>query len=92
VIIDDFDSGIDGVRLALLCELISDLHERSGATFLITTHDMSAARRLAQHAAVIHQGRIVASGSADAVLASDDPLVSQLVSGSESGPIRLAAG
>jgi phospholipid/cholesterol/gamma-HCH transport system ATP-binding protein len=92
VIIDDFDSGIDGVRLALLCELIAELHERTGATFLITTHDMAAARRLGEHAAVIHQGRIVAAGLADEVLASDDPLVSQLVSGRESGPIRLGAG
>jgi ABC-type ATPase involved in cell division len=39
VIIDDFDSGIDGVRLALLTELIQDVQNRTGATFLVTTHD-----------------------------------------------------
>src|SRR5207249_1485172 len=62
VIIDDFDSGIDGVRLALLCELIQDARSRTEATFLVTTHDMTAARTLADYAAVIHEGRIVASG------------------------------
>jgi phospholipid/cholesterol/gamma-HCH transport system ATP-binding protein len=91
VIIDDFDSGIDGVRLALLCELIEELHQRTGATFLVTTHDMRAARSLADHAAVIHEGRIVASGTAAGVLDSDNALVRQLVSGGESGPIRLEA-
>ena len=92
VIIDDFDSGIDGVRLALLCELIRDVQRRTHATFLVTTHDMTAARELADHAAVIHQGRIVASGDADAVFGSDDPLVRQLITGELSGPLELRAG
>jgi phospholipid/cholesterol/gamma-HCH transport system ATP-binding protein len=89
VIIDDFDSGIDGVRLALLCELIQDVQSRTGATFLVTTHDMTAARTLADHVAVIHEGRIVASGDADAVFSSDEPLIGQLVAGELSGPIQL---
>jgi phospholipid/cholesterol/gamma-HCH transport system ATP-binding protein len=89
VIIDDFDSGIDGVRLGLLCELIREAQERSGATYLVTTHDMTAARALADHAAVIHEGEIVASGTAADVLDSSDPLVSQLVAGATEGPLQL---
>jgi phospholipid/cholesterol/gamma-HCH transport system ATP-binding protein len=89
VIVDDFDSGIDGVRLALLCELLADVQRRSGATFLVTTHDMSAARELADHVAVIHEGRIVASGEAEPVFASDEPVVRQLVTGGVTGPLQL---
>jgi phospholipid/cholesterol/gamma-HCH transport system ATP-binding protein len=89
VIIDDFDSGIDAVRLALLCELLRDAQRRTGAAYLVTTHDMSAARRLADRIAVIHEGRIVASGAADDVLSSDEPVARQLVAGAASGPIRL---
>jgi phospholipid/cholesterol/gamma-HCH transport system ATP-binding protein len=89
VIIDDFDSAIDGVRLALLCELIRDVQRESGATFLVTTHDMSAARTLADHVALIHEGRIVATGDADAVFDSDQPMVRQFVTGEGSGPIQL---
>jgi phospholipid/cholesterol/gamma-HCH transport system ATP-binding protein len=92
VIIDDFDSGIDGVRLGLLCELIRDIQRRTGATFLVTTHDMGAARELADHAAVIHEGRIVASGDADAVFASSEPLIRQLISGEAAGPLQLRTG
>jgi phospholipid/cholesterol/gamma-HCH transport system ATP-binding protein len=90
VIIDDFDSGIDGVRLALLCELIHDAQREAQSTFLVTTHDMTAARRLADHAAVIHDGRIVAAGDAEAVFASEQALVRQLVSGDRSGPLTLS--
>ena len=89
VIIDDVDSGIDGVRLALLCDLIKDLHGTTGATFLITTHDMRAARHLADHVAVIHEGRIVESGEADTVFSSEEPTTRQLITGALSGPIRL---
>jgi phospholipid/cholesterol/gamma-HCH transport system ATP-binding protein len=89
VIIDDVDSGIDSVRLALLCELIREAQRESGATYLVTTHDMQAARELADHVAVMHKGRIVATGDADAVFGSSEPLVRQLVSGDRSGPLRL---
>jgi phospholipid/cholesterol/gamma-HCH transport system ATP-binding protein len=89
VIIDDFDSGIDGVRLALLCELIQDVQAASGATFLVTTHDMVAARQLAHYVAVIHGGRIVASGEADAVFSTDEPAARQLIDGALAGPIGL---
>jgi len=89
VIVDDFDSGIDGVRLSLLCEMLIDAQRESGATFLVTTHNMSAARKLADRVAVISDGRIVQSGPAAAVLESDEPLVRQLISGATSGPIKL---
>ncbi|HEY8002096.1 MAG: ABC transporter ATP-binding protein [Vicinamibacteria bacterium] len=89
VIVDDFDSGIDGVRLSLLCEMLGDVQRESGATFLVTTHNMSAARKLADHVAVIHDGLVVSSGPAAEMLDSDEPLVRQLVTGGTSGPIKL---
>ncbi len=91
VVIDDFDSGIDGVRLALLCDLLREIHEADRTTFLLSTHDMAAARRLADHVAVIHEGRIVSSGPADAVFRSDEPITRQLVWGETKGPITLAS-
>jgi phospholipid/cholesterol/gamma-HCH transport system ATP-binding protein len=90
VLIDDFDSGIDCVRLSLLCGMITEIQRETGATFLVSTHHMSAARRLADYVAVIHDGRIVASGEAETVLGSSDPLVRQLIAGDTSGPIQLA--
>jgi phospholipid/cholesterol/gamma-HCH transport system ATP-binding protein len=89
VIVDDFDSGIDRVRLALLCDLLRDAQRDTGATYLLATHDMTAARRLADHVAVIGDGRIVASGPAEEVLGSSDPFVRQLITGATSGPVKL---
>jgi phospholipid/cholesterol/gamma-HCH transport system ATP-binding protein len=87
VIIDDFDSGIDGVRLALLCELIRDAQRSIDATFLVSTHDLTAARKLADHAAVIYGGRIAASGDADAIFGANEPTVHHLLAGEPSRPV-----
>jgi phospholipid/cholesterol/gamma-HCH transport system ATP-binding protein len=75
VIIDDFDSGIDGVRLNLLCTMLRDYQLDSGATLFLSTHDMGVARALADHVAVSNDGRTVANGTADEVFASSDPTV-----------------
>jgi phospholipid/cholesterol/gamma-HCH transport system ATP-binding protein len=89
LIIDDFDSGIDGVRLKLLCQMLTDYAEDSDATLLVSTHSMSAARMIADRIAVIHEGRVVSSGPAAEQLESTEPLVHQLVTGSTTGPIKL---
>jgi phospholipid/cholesterol/gamma-HCH transport system ATP-binding protein len=89
LIIDDFDSGIDGVRLKLLCQMLTEYAEDSGATLLVSTHSMSAARMIADRIAVIHEGRVVSAGPAAEQLESTEPLVHQLVTGSTTGPIKL---
>jgi phospholipid/cholesterol/gamma-HCH transport system ATP-binding protein len=91
MIVDDFDSGLDGVRLALLVDLLTETQRETGCTLLVTTHDMDAARRLADHAAVIHEGRIVAQADAETIFGSQEPIVRQLVSGALTGPIELGA-
>jgi phospholipid/cholesterol/gamma-HCH transport system ATP-binding protein len=89
LIIDDFDSGIDGVRLKLLCQMIADYREDSGATLLVSTHHMAAARLIADRIAVIHEGRVVSSGPAAEQFESNEPLTRQLVTGSTEGPLTL---
>jgi phospholipid/cholesterol/gamma-HCH transport system ATP-binding protein len=89
VIIDDLDAGLDSVRLGLLCEIIREAQEDTDAAVLLTTHDMTVARELADQVVVIRDGRIVASGDVDAVLGSDEPFVHQFVTGAVSGPLQL---
>ena len=90
LIVDDLDAGLDSVRLALLCSVIRDAQQDTDATVLVSTHDMTVARNLADHVAVIHQGRIAASGDPATVFDSEEPLVRQLVRGESSGPLKLS--
>ena len=90
-ILDGFELGIDQVRLARLCTLVRERHERLGDTMLIVTQDMDVARRLADHVVVLIGGRVAAEGLAADVLADDRVDVRQLVTGAASGPLQLAS-
>jgi phospholipid/cholesterol/gamma-HCH transport system ATP-binding protein len=65
VMFDEPDSGLDPVRTALLCELIREIHEENGGCYLVISHDLGTARRIADFLAVLWKGRIVESGPAD---------------------------
>ena len=62
VMFDEPDSGLDPVRTALLCELIREVHEENGGCYLVISHDLGTARRIADFLAVLWKGRIVESG------------------------------
>ena len=48
VLFDEPDSGLDPVRTALLCDLIREIHEENGGTYVVITHDIASARRHAR--------------------------------------------
>mgnify|MGYP001190480195 CR=1 FL=1 len=89
VLFDEPDSGLDPVRTALLCELIREVHEENGGTYVVITHDIMSARRLADYIAVLWRGRIVESGPAEELFQSDNPFVRQFLSGDAQGPLGM---
>jgi phospholipid/cholesterol/gamma-HCH transport system ATP-binding protein len=89
VLFDEPDSGLDPVRTALLCELIQEIHEENGGAYVVITHDIMSARRVAEYIAVLWKGRIVESGPAEELFNSDNPFVRQFLSGDAQGPLGM---
>jgi phospholipid/cholesterol/gamma-HCH transport system ATP-binding protein len=89
VLFDEPDSGLDPVRTALLCELIKEVHAENGGTYVVITHDIMSARRVAEHLSVLWKGRIVESGPAEELFASENPFVRQFLSGASAGPLGM---
>lgn len=89
VLFDEPDSGLDPVRCALLCELIKEIHETSGGTYVVVTHDMFSARRIADYICVLWKGKLVQSGPAHEILESDDAFVKQFLHGQSRGPLGM---
>ena len=89
VLFDEPDSGLDPVRTALLCELIKEIHAENGGCYVVITHDIMSARRVAEHISVLWKGRIVESGPAAELFASEDPFVQQFLSGASAGPLGM---
>jgi phospholipid/cholesterol/gamma-HCH transport system ATP-binding protein len=89
VLFDEPDSGLDPVRTALLCELIQEVHEENGGAYVVITHDIMSARRLAEYIAVLWRGRIVEAGPADELFDSDNQFVRQFLAGASHGPLGM---
>jgi len=89
VLFDEPDSGLDPVRTALLCELIKEVHAENGGAYVVITHDIMSARRVAEHISVLWKGRIVESGPAAELFASENPFVRQFLAGESQGPLGM---
>jgi phospholipid/cholesterol/gamma-HCH transport system ATP-binding protein len=89
VLFDEPDSGLDPVRTALLCELIKEVHDENGGAYVVITHDIMSARRVAEYIAILWKGRIVESGPAEELFNSDNQFVRQFLSGEAQGPLGM---
>ena len=89
VMFDEPDSGLDPVRTALLCELIREVHEENGGCYLVISHDLGTARRIADFIAVLWKGKIVESGPSDELFDSDNEFVAQFLNAETEGPLAM---
>ncbi|MFN2611748.1 MAG: ATP-binding cassette domain-containing protein [Solirubrobacterales bacterium] len=89
VMFDEPDSGLDPVRTALLCELIREIHEENGGCYMVISHDLGTARRIADFIAVLWKGRIVESGPSDELFDSENEFVNQFLNADVKGPLAM---
>jgi phospholipid/cholesterol/gamma-HCH transport system ATP-binding protein len=89
VMFDEPDSGLDPVRTALLCELIREMHEQHGGTYIVITHDINSARQVGEYFAVLWKGRIVQAGEKEKMFNSSNPFVHQFLNRELAGPLGM---
>jgi phospholipid/cholesterol/gamma-HCH transport system ATP-binding protein len=89
VMFDEPDSGLDPVRTSLLNDLILDIHGKYGGTYLIVTHDIRSARKVAQYIGLLWKGKVVHWGEADEAFKSEKPFVKQFLAGDSAGPLGM---
>jgi branched-chain amino acid transport system permease protein len=71
LLLDEPTSGVDDNGRDLVCEKIA-LLARDGYTVCIVEHNLDVVRRLCEKIVFVADGRVIASGSADAVLSRQD--------------------
>jgi peptide/nickel transport system ATP-binding protein len=72
LIADEPTTALDVTVQAQIFDLIRDIQRQFGVAVVLITHDMGAIAEMADRVAVMYAGRIVETGSADAIL--DNPL------------------
>ena len=89
LLFDEPTTGLDPIRVHAIHRLIQDLHGLLGFTAVIVSHEIPEVFSIATHIAMLHQGKIIESGSPSDLQASDDPVVRQFLSGALDGPIDV---
>jgi phospholipid/cholesterol/gamma-HCH transport system ATP-binding protein len=87
ILFDEPTTGLDPIIGHAILQLIEELHHRKNFTSIIVTHELQRVFKIAHRAAMLHEGVIKALGTPDEILASQDPVVKQFISGETEGPI-----
>lgn len=87
---DEPFTGLDPISLGVIAHLIKKLNTALGTTALMVTHDVNHSLALADCVYFMGNGEIIASGTPQQVLRSDDPWVEQFVNGRATGPVDYA--
>ncbi len=89
VLCDEPSSGLDPVMAATLDDLILELHESLGMTFIVISHDTAEARKIASHIGLLYQGTLQDYGPAQEILRSRKAALRQFLERNTQGPIKV---
>jgi phospholipid/cholesterol/gamma-HCH transport system ATP-binding protein len=73
VFLDEPTSGLDPIGAAEFDELIATLQRTLGLSVFMVTHDLDSLHAISSRIAVLSEGRVIAAGPIDTMLASEHP-------------------
>ncbi len=87
---DEPTTGLDPIMTAQIDNLIRATQDANpGITSLVISHDMAASFRIADHMAMLYEGKIRMNGTPAEIRSTADPVVRQFIEGRLDGPIPL---
>ena len=81
IFFDEPVTGLDPPMTNTVFHLIAKTHKESGYTALIVSHDIPDVFQVAHQVAMLHRGRIVASGPPEECQTNPDPVVQSFIRG-----------
>jgi phospholipid/cholesterol/gamma-HCH transport system ATP-binding protein len=87
IFFDEPTTGLDPIMADVINDLIISCTRTLGLTTLSITHDMASASKIANHIAMLYQGKLIWQGAAKDIYASRNAYVDQFVHGRAQGPI-----
>ncbi|MEF3367679.1 ATP-binding cassette domain-containing protein [Methylocystis sp. 9N] len=90
VFLDEPTSGLDPIGAAEFDELIGTLQKTLGLTVFMVTHDLDSLYSICDRVAALAEGRVIAAGPLETLLASDHPWLRAYFHGVRGGRLRAA--
>ena len=88
ILYDEPTTGLDPIMSDVINQLIRSMQTRMGVTGIVVTHDMNSAYHVGDILAMLHDGKVVFTGTPDEARNTSDPMVRQFIEGSSEGPIK----
>ena len=79
MLMDEPTAGLDPITASEINQLIRGLQSESHISSIIVTHDIRSVEVVADHVALLNEGRIVIEGTLNDLRQSDDPFVSKFM-------------
>lgn len=91
VFLDEPTSGLDPIGAAEFDELVGKLRDTMGLTVYMVTHDLDSLFSVCDRIAVLGRGKVLAQGTIDDMLASEEPWVKLYFRGKRARLVAAAA-
>ncbi|GAB4244865.1 MAG: ABC transporter ATP-binding protein [Deltaproteobacteria bacterium] len=89
ILFDEPTTGLDPIIRNSILHLICRTYHEHHFTMVMVSHDLPDIFQRCQHVAVVHDGRVVETGTPEGIQRSADPFVRQLVDGDIAGPVQM---
>lgn len=89
VIFDEPMTGLDPIAMSSVSQLIRTTNDDLGSTSVIITHNVEQMKKLVDYCFILASSKLIAQGTPQALMNSDDPAVSQFMNGRIDGPIAF---
>ncbi len=87
ILYDEPFVGLDPIAVAAVVALIRTLNRALGLTSVVVAHEIEHLKRVADQLVVLSDGKVLAQGPIDSVLADPSPTVRQFLQGLSDGPV-----
>jgi len=81
MLFDEPTTGLDPVIAQTILDLIRSIHQELGFTGIIVSHELARVFQIVHKAAMLHDGVIVAVGTPEEIVKSEDPIVQRFIPG-----------
>lgn len=87
IMFDEPFVGQDPITKGVLVELIRNLNSAMGLTSIVVSHDVPEVMSIADQVYLLSEGKVIATGSPQALFDNPDPKVRQFLDGVANGPV-----
>ncbi|WP_026836242.1 ABC transporter ATP-binding protein [Limisalsivibrio acetivorans] len=89
ILYDEPTTGLDPIMTDVVDSLIFDTQKKLGKTSVVVSHDIESTLKIADHIAMLYEGRVIHFGTPEDFERTDNPYVRQFFSASREGPIDV---